>query len=181
MDWIQKRNKCFPTTGPKSAVRLVRGCLSDGNYVRVAEVGAFKRRSQEDTSRRIAALSALLELDPDFVMQKKSFDAINLADGRDFLLEDDPYDLVIVHSVLSTGMRRGIRVPGHERELLVSEDHNINNWKRRLVETGAKYIIIAEGQPYTLSGWELGDLAGYEVLRRDAWLTVYREMGAKNF
>jgi hypothetical protein len=142
----------------------------------VAEVGAFKRRSQEDISRRIASISALLEIDPDFVSQKKSFDAINLSDGRDFLLEDEPYDLVIVHSVLSAGMQRNIRIPGHERELMVSQEHSIQNWKRRLVATGAQYIIIAEGQPYTLSGWELGDLPGYEVLRRDQWLTVYREV-----
>lgn len=142
--------------------------------IQVAEVGAFKRRSPEDTSRRIASLSALLEIDPDFAVQKKLFDAINLADDRDFLLENDPYDLVIVHSVLSTGMRQDLRIPGHERELMVSQEHSIKNWKRRLVETGAQYIIIAEGQPYTLSGWELGELPGYEVLRRDQWLTVYR-------
>jgi hypothetical protein len=141
--------------------------------LKVAEVGAFKRRSPEDTSRRIAALSALLEIDEDFFAQKKSFDAINLADGRDFLLEDDPYDIVIVHSVLSTGMPAGIHVPVYERELLISGKHTIKNWKRRLVETGARYIIIAEGQPYTLSGWELGDLPGYEILRQDTLLTVY--------
>lgn len=141
--------------------------------LKVAEVGAFKRRSIEDTSRRIASLAALLEIDPDFAAQKKAFDAINLAEGRDFLLEDETYDIVIVHSVLSTGMRRDIRIPGHERELLVSEEHDIKNWKRRLVESGARYIIIAEGQPYTLSGFEIGDLPGYIKLKQDPWLTVY--------
>lgn len=142
--------------------------------LKVAEVGAFKRRSAEDTSRRIASLSALLEIDPDFVIQKKSFDAINLAEGRDFLLEDEAYDIVIVHSVLSTGMPPDIRIPGHERELLISQEHSIKNWKRRLVETGAKYIIVAEGQPYTMSGYELGNLPGYEKLMQDQWITVYQ-------
>jgi hypothetical protein len=115
--------------------------------LKVAEVGAFKRRSDEDTSRRIASMSALVEVDPDFVIQEKSFDAVNLAEGRDSLLENKTYDIVIVHSVLSTAMRRGVCIPGHERELLVSEDHSIKNWKRRLAGTGAKYLIVAEGQP----------------------------------
>lgn len=137
----------------------------------VAEVGAFKRPSQEDTSRRLAALIEIMEIDAPFIITQKKFDAINLVDGRDFLRETYTYDVVIVHSVLSPGVRiRGAR----NKELLTSPDHDIEVWRNRLISTGAKYIVVCEGQPYTLSGWELGDLPGYTVLKMDTRLAVYR-------
>jgi hypothetical protein len=143
--------------------------------VRVAEVGAYKRPSPEDGSRRLAALIEILEIDPAFIRQPKEFDPVNLVDGRDFLMETDVYDVVIVHSVLSTGVRTDLMPKG--RELLTSPDHDVAIWRNRLVSTGAKYIVVCEGQPYTLSGWELGDLPGYTVIKMDTRLAVYKKRG----
>lgn len=140
----------------------------------VAEVGAFKRLSPEDRIRRTAALIAILEIDQDFAALKKTFEAINLVDGRDFLEDTDTYDIVIVHSVLSPQVNRA-HMPTHIKpELMTSPHHDIQNWKNRLVSTEAKYIVVCEGQPYTLSGWELGKLPGYTKVKGDQWLTVYQ-------
>jgi hypothetical protein len=89
-------------------------------------------------------------------------------------METDVYDIVIVHSVLSTGVRSDL-MP-REKELLTSPDHDLEIWRNRLVSTGAKYIVVCEGQPYTLSGWELGDLPGYNTLKMNTMLAVYRKM-----
>lgn len=145
--------------------------------LQIAEVGAFKRRSQEDVSRRIASMIEIVETDPDFATRKKKFEAINLVDGRDFLQEDDTYDMVIVHSVLSPSLGR-VTIPGSEDELMVSDDHTVEAWKERLISTGAKYIVVCEGQPYTLSGYELGDLPGYNLQKSDRWLAVYKRKGS---
>lgn len=142
--------------------------------IRIAEVGAFKHRSREDSIRRTAAMIEIAQIDTPFAIQEKKFEAINLADGRDFLQEDDTYDMVIVHSVLSPGVGR-VSVPGSEEEVMVSDEHTAEAWRERLVETGAKYIVVCEGQPYTLSGYELGNLPGYRLLKSDQWVAVYRK------
>jgi hypothetical protein len=140
--------------------------------ITVAEVGAFKRRSREDVIRRTAALIEILELDPEFASRKKQFEVINLFEGRDFLRETDTYDMVIVHSVLSPSV--GLTRFKGNKELMTSPDHTVEVWRNRLVSTGAKYIVVCEGQPYTLSGRELGELPGYDLLKSDEWLTVYK-------
>lgn len=138
----------------------------------VAEVGAFERRSPEDRIRRTAALIEILELDPDFAAKKKSFEAINLAEGRDFLEETATYDIVILHSIFNSEYpEQFVRM---EDETQLSPHHTIKSWKDRLVETEAKYIVVCEGYPFTLSGWVLRDLPGYHMEKRDRWLTVYR-------
>jgi hypothetical protein len=152
---------------------MARKARESERPLQIAEVGAFKRRSQEDMVRRMAALIEILELDPDFVHRKKKFETINLVDGRDFLRETDVYDMVIVHSVLSPSVGL-VRMPGN-KELMTSPDHTVEVWVNRLVSTGAQYIVVAEGQPYTLSGRELGELPGYEVVKMDRRVTVYRK------
>jgi len=139
--------------------------------ITVAEVGAFKRRSREDVIRRTAALIEILELDPEFASRKKQFEVINLSEGRDFLQETATYDMVIVHSVLSPSV--GLTRFKGNKELMTSPDHTVEVWRNRLVSTWAKYIVVCEGQPYTLSGRELGELPGYDVRKSDEWLTVY--------
>lgn len=144
----------------------------------VAEVGAFKRRSREDRIRRTAALMEILELDPEFAAQTKKFDAINLVDGRDFLREKNAYDIVIVHSVLSPSL--GPTNFKDHPELMTSPHHTVKAWRKRLAGTGAKYIVVAEGQPHTLSGYELGELPGYAIEKMDQWVTVYRRLGSSS-
>jgi hypothetical protein len=138
----------------------------------VAEVGAFKRQSREDQIRRTAAMIEILELDPDFAAGSKKFEAINLVDGRDFLREVATYDMVILHSILSPSV--GLTRFKGNKELMTSPDHTVEVWRNRLVSTGAKYIVVCEGQPYTLSGRELGDLPGYDAVKSNEWLAVYK-------
>jgi hypothetical protein len=142
--------------------------------IEIAEVGAFKRPSREDKIRRTAALIAVTEVDPDFTGHAKKFDAINLVDGRDFLAEDDTYDMVVVHSVLSPGVKVPKEMKLHP-ELMVSDTHDVEAWRDRLVATGAKYIVVCEGQPHTMSGYELGRLPGYELVKADQWVAVYQK------
>lgn len=145
--------------------------------LRIAEVGAFKRRSSEDTSRRMASMIEILEIDPDFTYREKKFEAINLVDGRDFLRETDTYDMVVLHSILSPSVKL-TRVRDN-RDLMTSPDHTVEIWRNRLVSTGAKYIVACTGQPYSLGRWELGELPGYTVLKDNEWLTVYKKLSGR--
>jgi len=144
--------------------------------LRIAEVGAFRRQSREDNIRRTAAMIEIAQIDTPFIIQKKKFEAINLVDGRDFLQEDDTYDIVILHSILSPMLPLNLG-PFVEDECRVSIHHNGDAWKERLISTGAKYIVVCEGQPYTLSGYELGKIPGYKLLKIDQWVAVYQKMG----
>jgi hypothetical protein len=146
--------------------------------LQIAEVGAFKRRSREDASRRMAALMEIFEIDPDFTYQTKKFEAINLVDGRDFLRETATYDMVIVHSILSPSV--GLTRMRDNRELMTSPDHSVEVWRNRLVSTGAKYIVLCTGQPYSLGRWDLGELPGYTVLKDDEWLAVYKKKSRRD-
>lgn len=143
--------------------------------IRVAHVGAFKRKSQADQSRHVAAVAKIVEHDRNYFQDGIAEDIINLSYGRDFLREGKHYDVVIVHSVLSPK----VRVPSKMcPRLQVSPDHTFKTWKKRLVSTGSKYISICEGQPVTMNGWELGDLPGYRILERDHLITLYQRKKA---
>lgn len=138
--------------------------------VRIAQVGAFRRMSQEDSARLIATMVVILPIDKDFAMKEKVSDIINLSYGRDFLKEKKTYDLVILHSLLSPKMPA---LRSKSPRLLVSPSHTIKEWRRRLSSSGAKYISVCEGQPATFSGWELGEVPGYRILERDNKITIY--------
>jgi hypothetical protein len=135
--------------------------------------------SREDRSRMIVALSLWLrhERPPKGVNWKN--DTVNLADGRDFLDEKERYDIVVLHSIFHP---RGEVTEALRRDLaeqvgpaaLLSSRHAVPAWQRRLERSGAKYIIVCAGQPFTLDGWQLGELEGYEIAERDGIVTVYR-------
>lgn len=113
-------------------------------------------------------------LDPDYLKdQDLAADIINLAYGRDFLQESKTYDIVILHSIISTKVRLpASRFP----RLRVSPDHSLKVWRVRLGLTGAKYIAICEGLEATLSGREMGEILGYAVLKEDNTVTLYRKI-----
>lgn len=140
----------------------------------VAHVGAFKKRSEDDVGRTIEAITRVGKYDREMWHGRRSVhDVINLKDGRDFLKETRRYDLVITHSIFHPKV---VQIPKRVcKELLLSERHSEENWRRRLVSTGAAYLVICEGQPMSLSGWHLGDIDGYEILERDHLITVYRK------
>lgn len=140
--------------------------------IRVAHVGAFDRLSQADVDRDISVMGLIALLDSDFLKdQDLAPDIINLAYGRDFLQESKSYDIVILHSIVSTKVRLpSTRFP----RLRASKDHSLKIWRVRLGLTGAKYIAICEGLEATLSGIEMGEILGYTVLKEDGYVTLYR-------
>lgn len=98
-------------------------------------------------------------------------DFIDLNDGRDFLQENNDYDVVILHMVYSPPDRSYIGK--HDSIFNVSNLHNPRNWRRRLIATGAKYIF-AFGDDDEVSGRYLGHLAGYRgPIDAGNYLSVY--------
>ena len=149
--------------------------------IRVAQVGAYKRFSDEDSCRNVTALAAIMQLDPSFKGEPQH-DVINLLYGRDFLTEKEAYDLVILHSIflkpnkwekiLAEKGLPNIKNP----QLNLSPVDSLKRWRKKLASTNAEFIVVCEGQPNALSGWQLGQIEGYEILRMDTLVTVYRKV-----
>ena len=141
--------------------------------IRVAHVGAFDRLSAEDENRDLAVMGLITLLDPDYLKdQELAPDIINLAYGRDFLEESKSYDIVILHSIVSTK----VRLPSNRfPRLRASPSHSLKMWRVRLGLSGAKYIAICEGLEATLSGREMGEILGYTAIKEDAFVTLYRK------
>ena len=101
-------------------------------------------------------------------------DIINLNNGRDFLIERRRYDAVILHSIFHSNrpyaMKLALRTGGTNSSLV----HSIERWRKRLVSTHARVIVVWELLPAALSGWNLGDLPQYRTKYRDHRITVYK-------
>ncbi|KKL93626.1 hypothetical protein LCGC14_1872800 [marine sediment metagenome] len=141
---------------------------------RFGQIGADSPFTDEDRTRMATAMIAILEAGGG--TNGAEHDVVNLAYGRDFLTENKRYDVVIVHSVFDSdpAMRDafGASVFPATR---CSPQHSYETWRRRLVDTGAEWIVVCEGQPCCLSGWQIGELEGYERLRLDTLIAVYRK------
>lgn len=143
--------------------------------LRIAHVGAFRGKSSEDGARSVETICRILQHDRDFIYGTKAdHDTINLIYGRDFLKENRTYDLVILHSIFHTAQPKLVRGKDY-KQLSLSPKHSVLNWARRLIRARAIYISVCEGQPHSLSGWNLGDLPGYRILERDAKVTLYKK------
>jgi hypothetical protein len=140
----------------------------------IAHVGAFKRFSEADQGRTVFAVAAVMKYDREFIKERRENDIINLCYGRDFLTETFKYDMVILHSILFRRYEYLQNVT--DRELLTSPHNDIEHWRARLTDTDAKFIVVCEYLPATLSGWNLGQLDGYERLEIDAKIAVYRKL-----
>lgn len=120
--------------------------------------------------RSLSALASISVHDKNFLCKREmAHDVINLSYGRDFLMEARLYDVVVIHSILSPQIKGFWRFP----RLQVSPIHSLKMWRRRLVETSAKYIVICKNDPATLSGGEIGRLSGYDIIKKDETQTVY--------
>jgi hypothetical protein len=94
-------------------------------------------------------------------------DFINLAQGRDFLEEQETYDVVILCWVFGPTTYRGT-----EGWFNVSKKHTPEEWKARLIATGAKYIF-AFGNKTEVGGNYLGSIPGYHTTTLSSSATVY--------
>jgi hypothetical protein len=140
----------------------------------IGHVGAYKRFSQADQGRHIHCVAWLLRNDRDFLSQTKwKHDSINLKYNRDFLKEDLCYDIVIVHSIFHTEWPV---VKKYRDKAKISVKHTIDNWRQRLISTSATYLFICEGQPFSLSGYNLGVINGYKIKYQDHMVTIYKKI-----
>lgn len=143
--------------------------------LQVAHVGAFKKKSPQDSARNVESVYRIMKRDRGFFEGTMADpDTINLTHGRDFLEEDKTYDLVILHSIFHASVL-GVARGKVKRWLWLSDRHSVKNWKKRLERTKAQYISVCEGQPHSLSGWHLGEIPGYEILERDEKVTLYKK------
>jgi len=109
----------------KSADIANVGVSSNPNSYEQTEWGANDRM-------HLKLVSKWLNDNSDYNISGKKHDFIDLLDGRDFLSEDNEYDIVILHMINSEGNR-------------LSSLHSSSNWKTRLKSTGAKYIFCFGG------------------------------------
>jgi hypothetical protein len=138
-------------------------CGGEKKPMNIAHVGAYKRFSDADGNRTATVMLHLLK--HGFNNRGKIYhDVINLKYGRDFLAENIQYDLIILHSIFQYDNEDN------------SSHHNNENWRIKLSQSGAKFIAICEGQPCTLSGWQIGEIPGYAILERNSAITIYNRL-----
>lgn len=163
-----------PRTGPKPKkipVRKPKKILAEKS---IAHVGAYKRFSDADSSRIVYFWSWYRPTHNDNDLYDEKLDIVNLRYGRDFLMENHKYDWVFVHSVFDLHHPSAVRDRKHPA--FVSDIHTAKDWKQRLCNTEASLIVIFEGQAATMSGWQIGQLPGYEIQVRDTKMTVYKKV-----
>ncbi len=137
--------------------------------MKIAHVGCTKPMTTFDQCIRAMALAEVcrlgLQLDrwPDH-------DTINLEQGRDFLQETEKYEGVILYSIFHTQPR--YHTPETKLKMGNSPDHTIEKWRERLEGCQANWIVVVEAAPFSLSGWHLRDLAGYQRIDRGR-VTIY--------
>lgn len=125
----------------------------------VAHVGAHKKRTPGDTLRQIEALNWMMDNGFPVELNSKSHDVVNLEYGRDFLIETNHYDCVILHFVF----RGGFRVPLQNKgQLSTSPESSWSAWRHRLAATQAQ-LIFAFGGETEIGGTFLVDVPGYKV------------------
>ncbi len=90
--------------------------------------------------------------------KNQSQDFIDLNEGRDFLKENNQYDIVVLHMIYSPYQGYG----GNTENSLfnISDQHSPQNWNRRLKSSGAKYIFMF-GDGEEVHGKYIGKIDGY--------------------
>lgn len=143
--------------------------------MKIAQVGASIPPTADDGFRTVEGLVSIAE----FIQLKDVIsEPINLEYGRDFLAERHKYDAVIVHSVFHTrpDFMRFVKSDPQFRAQQVSPLHTVEKWRKRLAATGAKVIVLFELLPMSLSGWQVSEIPGYRIHKRDGRITVYRKL-----
>lgn len=116
-----------------------------------------------DRSHLDAVTDWLGKNDPQFFeyIVKAPQDHVELDMGRDFLLENRQYDLVILHHIYAAPYGHGNAGGGHGVGLFrTSPNHSPEEWRTRLSNCGAKYIF-AFGGSTEVSGDYLGNIPMY--------------------
>ncbi len=142
----------------------------------IAHVGAYKRRTDGDIGRWLMALDWLMKNDA--LPTGFKHEVINLKYGRDFLTENNQYDIVVLHDIFDAGNKDIVsKIPKRVRQAIETSPYSSNEWWRlRLEMTYAKYIFVFETAPCCINGWGLGNLKDYETVYIDHQYAVYRRL-----
>jgi len=120
------------------------------------------------------AFKWLSKNDPKCLSKSLSHDYIDLNEGRDFLIEDQTYHIVILHYLYNPPIKEETVKTGF---FAISPFHTKDKWKERIISTNAKHVF-AIGSIGEVSGSYLGTLSGYSKTIHDDFTTVYSQ---KNF
>jgi hypothetical protein len=112
-------------------------------------------------------------LSPELSLWQHS-DIINLHEGRDFLRETHRYEIVILFSIHHPTKDPVEDFVNDGTELCLSPQHSLEAWRQRLIQTDAHVIYVTRMKTHTISGRNLGELAGYTRLSVSRELTVYQ-------
>lgn len=129
--------------------------LKETKIAHVGDIGA-----DGDISMRVVLTKWLIENRRDLIKARKVKHSFHdLTQGKDFLLDKGRYDIVALHYLFGPPPNYSL-LPGNE--FLVSPHQNKENWRKRLLETGAE-VIVTFGSFTEVSYFYLGDLPGYDV------------------
>lgn len=99
-------------------------------------------------------------------------DCLDLNKGRDFLLEPNTYDAVVLHFIFRGGFTNLV---DKRKALKVSPKASWYEWRKRLVATGAKYIFAFGGMA-EVGGTFLVDLDGYRSIQVEPEFWVFERI-----
>lgn len=157
----------MPSSTINSKKTAPRSDQSKVGQIVIGHVGAFKPHSWGDKSRLTTAIHWLVKKGR-ANHEKVKHDEINLYYGRDFLVEDLKYDIVILHDVYR--IKEAPKLVGLLRrkqrmQIQTSEYHTPALWRGRLRRTGAYYIFVFQTAPLCLGVDDIGDIRGYKVTK----------------
>jgi hypothetical protein len=95
------------------------------------------------------------------------FDFVNLHQGRDFIKEDKIYDIVVLIYIFKwtkEQCQNDNLYNKHDSSIKVSDIHTPENWRKRLLNTEAKEILIfGYSDESEITGNYIGDLENYKM------------------
>jgi hypothetical protein len=141
----------------------------------IALVGATG--SDLDIKILASCLKYLNDYYGDISVLKREYDTIDLNRGRDFLTENETYDIVVMFMIFRY---RAEELLDYEQRNLdnsmrVSPLHSPENWRKRLLSTRAQIIYVTGYNDFSeISSDYLGKLPGYELEKVGYGDIVYR-------
>ena len=115
---------------------------------------------------------------PELDLRGLTPDFIDLNDGRDFLKENQQYDIVALMRVFHP-MGGDSSVQHYQRDrgesmFRLSSLHTPENWKKRLQQTGAKIIFAFGDSTDCVEGDYVGSIPGYEGPDKNRDVSVWK-------
>jgi len=146
--------------------------------VRLAHVGYTGTENDADHMNQVSDwLYANRQNLFDEVVRSSERDVIDLGNkpSRDFLSEEEAYDIVILHHLYSPDPSVWPHLRGFEGGFAMSPHHSVEAWRKRLASSGAD-MIFAFGGDTEVSAKFLGDMPGFALLEQRGDMAVYERL-----